>query len=110
MRYTGKDSKNALKVGGVVGLFLFNKAIPSLLITAVEVMGEEKDPQHLYNEGGIFVGKPATCAAGEPPQGTCTPKGSCSPGVPKKWAQGETSPVRGSPCPPLLEARLRGDL
>lgn len=51
MSYTRKDSKNALEVGGVVGLFLFNKAIPSLLITAVEVMGEEKDPQHLYNEG-----------------------------------------------------------
>lgn len=35
--------------------FLFNEAIPSLLITAGEVMGEEEDPQRLFNEVFLLV-------------------------------------------------------
>jgi len=101
MRYTGKDSENALKIGGLVFFFfLFNKAVPSLLLTAGEVIGEEDDPQRLYNET-FFVGKPATHAAGEPSQGTCIPRASCSPRVAKRGAQGEASPGRGSPSIPL---------
>lgn len=87
---------------------MFNKVLPSLIVTAGEVMGEEEDPQHLYE--GFFVGKPATRTAGAPSQGTCTLKTSCSPGVTKKCARGKLAPAKAAPHSPLLKAQLGGDL
>lgn len=65
MRYTGKDSKNALKVGAWCfgAFFLFNKAIPSLLITSGKVLGKKEEPQHLYNEG-LFLASGYLCCWG----------------------------------------------
>lgn len=83
MRYTGKDSKNALKVRAQcfgVCFLLFNKAIPSFHITSVKVLGEKEEPQHFYNKG-FFYWQEATCAAGELLQGICKSEASCSPAL-----------------------------
>lgn len=53
MRYTRKDPKQALKVGGlgcIFFFFLFNRALLSLLVTAGEALGEEEGPRHSCNE------------------------------------------------------------
>lgn len=62
-------------------------------------MGEEKDPQHLFNEV-FFLGKAATCAAGEPSQGTWIPKGTpAAQGWQKNLQRGKLALAGAAPVP-----------
>lgn len=115
MRYTGKDSKNALKVRAQcfgVCFLLFNKAIPSFYVTSGKVLGEKEEPQHFYNKG-FFTGKRLPVLLGsscrefvnlKPPAAH-----PCSPGMSQKPAWEETRPGEQDwSCPTSLEAGCVG--